>query len=252
MNGIVYATVLGQSIALVVTHRLNRGNSITLTTRKPTMVQWAALRRVIKFSFSNYLVNLGNLLPRFVTVPLSLEILGEPSSAHLFMVWMIYAFVTGPGTALANSALAESVFAPERERYIIHRALLTGITVTLPISGLAIAFAPLVLSVFGQDYVVGATVLLRTMMISAPLAVVNAMQLANLRKHEYVNQISISALIVLGTFAIPVLLLIRRSGLLSIGLGWLISQIVLAAYFTVAMKAKGKQIPANTEAIAGG
>lgn len=182
--------------------------------------------QILSYSFANHIASLFIDLPIMLFPLLVLEILGESSSAYIYMAWTISLFISAPGIALASSALTESCHTPARTREILLRSLAYSISVTVPMALMIGIGAHLFLSIFGQDYIENATSLLRILAITAPIVGINGILYSYLRsKSMHAELISISFSVSVMAFLLASAMM-RSIGIVASGYGYFLSQIL--------------------------
>jgi O-antigen/teichoic acid export membrane protein/aminoglycoside phosphotransferase len=142
------------------------------TTRdRPTSFDAGAVAR---FAAGDFFASLGwmatiDLLPVIV-----IGLAGAEANAYFFLAWTIaytlFLISRSTGTALISEAALE----PGRLRSHTRRVLMQTMWLIVPAAALLIAFAPLVLGVFGAEYAAGGTTVLRLLTLSAvPVVVIS-------------------------------------------------------------------------------
>lgn len=203
-------------------------------------IYWQKIGQIISFSFGNYIGDIFRQMPRSLAAPIALEVLGKTSSAHVYIVLMIAAFVSGPGLALGNSALVEGVHSPRNYQRNLLKAGYLSIGITVPIATLMYILTPFILGLFGEGYVEHACDLFRMMLIASPFVTGNLVLLNYLRIKKFIKELVISSLL-LSIIALSIIFQFMESGgLISIGYGWLIAQIVVTFYLVIIYRTREK------------
>lgn len=193
-------------------------------------INWYTISAIIPFSLSNYISSLLIQVPQNIIFLLILERLGATENAYAYIAWMIGTFITAPGTALASSAFAEGSHQTEKIETIFTKSVLLSSAVTVLICIALFLAAPLVLSFFGSSYESKSLVLLRWLVLAAPLVVITSQYFAYLRVRKRVWGLTfLSGAIALITLGMSYSLL-SRLGIQANGIAWFCANGFVAAF----------------------
>jgi len=120
---------------------------------KPRLIiDTAIARRILSFSFHNYLAKTFETLPAFVFPLLITSVLGATDNAYFYIAWALSAiFIIIPGS-ISNSFLTESFYYPEKmDQNLAKSVKFILILLTLSVS-CTILFGKYILSIFGAQY----------------------------------------------------------------------------------------------------
>lgn len=154
--------------------------------------------------------------------------LGAVSNAHFYIAWTIAVSVDLLSINLSQSLTVEAALAPGRLSHLLRRlvprlAILQLTTVTLLVAG-----APLVLALYGQDYVAEATTTLQLLALAVlPRGVVIVVLAVERVRRRPGHILVIQAATAAGVVGLS-LALTGPWGLAGVGAAWLITQSVLA------------------------
>ncbi len=157
-----------------------------------------------------------------------LNLLGPEQNAYYALAWLITHTLHMVSINMGSSLVVELAREPGRIGLFRHMLKHTGLLLTGCVAAIVLG-APLILRIFGAQYVHGGTALLRLMAISAlpVLVIVTAVSLARAQRRMrlVVTVYSTLCVLVLG-LAVP---LMRTMGVNGVGVSWLAGTTVVAA-----------------------
>jgi len=217
-TGVVVADGLG---LLVYLPRAANGFRVSL--------RWStqAIAELVPFSGGNYLSDIFLRAPILIAPLLVLEVIGPESTAHIYVAWMIGSILSSPGTALADSAFAEGAHTPEDLSRIFSKSMKLAVGVTFPLALIVAIASPWILKIFGNSYSSASSFLLSVLALAVPFAVANSVYFSVLRIRKRVVELVILSALVAGISIGVAILGLKQIGLVSTGIGWLLSQIVV-------------------------
>jgi O-antigen/teichoic acid export membrane protein len=191
-----------------------------LTLRDRAFVRYFAADYVCSIAW----ISAVNLMPIVVT-----SVAGATVNAYYALAWAValpmYVFAASIGISLVLHGTHDPAALSELTR----KAARQGAAVLLPGVALIVAFAPIVLSLFGPAYEREGTTLLRLLCLGALPYFVLALSVSVARVHRHMRPATIAlvaqAVLTLGLTA-P---LIHAAGVTGAGIAWLTSQCVVAA-----------------------
>jgi O-antigen/teichoic acid export membrane protein/aminoglycoside phosphotransferase len=194
----------------------------------PTTVENVGIRDLGRYLTADYFASLlwtatTSLLPLIV-----LAIDGAEQSAYFYLSWTIAYTLFLLSRNLGMSLVTEGARAPQRLYEFALRTLAQCGKIVVPLAVVVAAISPLILRLFGSDYVEGASVVLPLLVLSAIPHVVIATFLAAARVQQRMRAV----VVVTATMSISVMglsiVLLDRYGLTGVGVAWLGAQSVIA------------------------
>jgi O-antigen/teichoic acid export membrane protein len=181
------------------------------------------LRRVMKYSFSNYIANLLNIAPTLILPMIIINQLGAASAGYYYLASMIATLLYTVVYAVSQSLFAEGSYADQGLRALLTRSSIVLAAIMLPGAAVIYFGAHTLLGVYGQTYADQAAPLLQVLALAAPMValytIANVVQ--RILKQNYgliiVNFVYIVSVTI---FA----LLWTSNGLIWVGYAWLAGQ----------------------------
>jgi len=194
---------------------------------KPSL-QFSYLQQMFRFSASNYVAYLFNLLPQLLLPLIITSILTVEETAYFYIAWMISTLFFFVPVALSYSFLAES-----STTGVIHtnvkKVLLFSFLILFATVPVALFISKPLLTFFGQQYADHSLMLLRLLLISSFPFTFNTIYIAvNNALHQMQQVVVMHCLIAVSTILFSTLFL--HSGLTVIGVVWLITNCILSIY----------------------
>lgn len=178
----------------------------------------------------------GSMLAEIGTRMLPLMVVnlqGASATAYFYQAWLISVSLISVTVSMASSFTAESSANRSMMRHHSISILRQMSYLVIPASALIVVFAPLVLGLFGPAYAEQGTPLLRYLAIAAPTTILSSWYAAYARvKFDSVPIVLIQGAPALMTLGLSYLWL-PQYGIASIGLAWLISNILVTAWVVV-------------------
>ena len=181
------------------------------------------LRLTIPYSVVNSVADFLYRLPSLISPILVINTLGAKESAYAYISLMISAMLLAPGLALSQSTFSEGSSNP-KDLHILLKSGLYGVTLSLFFSLFVAIFAPWILGLFGKDYSLEATSLLRWLAIAAPLSTLNFLLFSAFRVQKRLKVLISLNLVSTILFLLFTTIFINWIGLASIGMSWFIGQ----------------------------
>ncbi|MGI6129676.1 MAG: lipopolysaccharide biosynthesis protein, partial [bacterium] len=186
------------------------------------------IRQMLPFSAGNYLAELLNRTPTLVYPLLVLNVCGAEQSAFFYIAWMLAMVLTVIPTGIAQSLFAEGSYEPRKLWLLTRKSLALALVLAIPGALLCILVGGWFLHLFGPGYLehgLGVVRLLSVTVIPHCLnALFTAVNQVQKRVHLVVAQGVVLASIALGVGSF----LLKKTGLVGIGLGYLISHLAVA------------------------
>jgi O-antigen/teichoic acid export membrane protein len=184
---------------------------------------------MLHFSAGNYVAGIMAMLPSLILPLMIINLATAELTAYFYVAWMIAGILFVIPGAVSTSLFAEgSHFQESLSRNV--RKSLKLVFGLMAIGVLVILFfGNYVLLLFGNDFSEEAFGLLRLLALSGVFVSVNNVYLAIKRVEKNVTLIiAISSIIAIGTLGITYIFL-PSMGLISVGIGWTLSQAVLTS-----------------------
>jgi len=197
-------------------------------------IERRVVNNMVHFSLMNYVATVLEGLPKFFLPLLVLNILGSEMTAYFRIAWVVSSvlFLTVP-IAGATSLFAEGCCDPEKLHKNATRAISFMLGLVIP--GIAIIFllGDKILLLFGISYAEnGLTVLQILALSSIPVIFIQSylvIRMVQMRMKAVIFVDALTVVLVLGiTYA-----LMPPLGLIGIGIGWTLSQVVVAGLIGV-------------------
>jgi O-antigen/teichoic acid export membrane protein len=227
--GIILATIIGHSVSIIIGLLSFYPNVFPDYKFKFTFPK-GKLMEVFTFTIGNFIAFLFRQTPGWVVVPITLEKLGAESSAHVFFAWMISGFISSPAIAFGNSSLVESTHSPESIKKILKRTLIYSLGITIPLVIFFILTSNILLSLFGEDVTKNSRDLLIWLAVASPFTVINSVILTYLQMKKMMKSMLISSGFIILVTLCYIYLMILKFGILSVGYGWIISNVLASVY----------------------
>ncbi len=195
-------------------------------------------RQVIQYAggdFFGALFWLGatTLLPVMVT-----QAVGAQANAYFFLAWqiayMLHLLSSNMGSSLiVEASTNQSKLGEYSRRVVLQLVLLVGLAVLVIFAG-----APLILRVFGQEYAIQGSGLLRVLALAAIPNIVTSVFVSISRVQRKMRRV----IVTLGTLCVLVLsfsaYLLPRFGIIGAGIAWLTAEIVVASGILILRRGK--------------
>ncbi|HWD95588.1 MAG TPA: hypothetical protein VG246_04120 [Acidimicrobiales bacterium] len=170
------------------------------------------------------------LTPSIVTL-IVIQRLGAIANAHYYLPAMISTSLSIFLLSVSKSFVVEAASEPHALRHHTNMAIATMSAVLVPCVLIGVIFAPLILRVFGTEYAVHSTTLLRMLLLSLPLSAVSIFYSAFAWLDRRVWWMALRDLISAVIYFGVLFLLIGHFGIVSIGIASLVSSALLGIFF---------------------
>jgi len=221
-----YGIFMGWYLALIIAFLISLG---FIGLKVIFNINFFEIKRMLKYSLGNYLGTIFAVLPG-LGLPLFITyFLGVEQTAYFYISWMIANLLFFVPTSVGRSFLSEGTH--NKKGGSVNKALSFTYTITIIGVILGLLGSKVILSLFGELYVENGLNLLYILILSSLFYSYNAIMVMNYNLQNKVkNVILIYVGIALFTFVFVGLLM--DYGLLGIGLGWLIAN-VLVCFFMI-------------------
>jgi len=182
---------------------------------------------IVVYSSGNFIADLLSHLPVVLAPVIALERFGSAQSAHSYVAWMIGSVIAGPGLAFSQSSFAEGSHSPAELPKVVYRAGVYTMLITVLISFVIFIGAGLAVLPFGPEYAGSTVKLLRWLSLSAPFVALNGLFFSIYRILKKIKFLIILSLLIFLITIFSGLLRIENLGIISMGVGWFISQVAV-------------------------
>jgi O-antigen/teichoic acid export membrane protein len=215
--------------------------------RKAPAESLPRLKELVLLAGAQYATLLFSVLAPLIVTLIVIQRLGAIANAHYYVPALISGSLSIFLLSVYKSFVVEAASEPHRIRHLTNMAIAAMSAVLVPSVLIGVIFAPLILRVFGAEYALHSTTLLRMLLLSLPMGAVSIFYSAfawlDRRVWWMALRDLISAVIYFGT----VFLLIGHFGILSIGIASLISS-GLQGFFFLPIAIRRYRMTTNYEA----
>jgi O-antigen/teichoic acid export membrane protein len=226
-GGIIAAMLIGMFLSVLV------GVLVFLPRALPgyrfnAVWHFPTLKQLFPFSIGVHLALQAYQVPLLLTPLLVMERLGPAYSANAYIAWMLGSLIASAGQAIAGSAFAEGSHDVKRFGTVFKRSLRLSFWITCALAVLLGVGAPRVLAIFGKSYQHAAPLLV-WMALAAPFVSMNRVFFTRMQVEQDLKKLISLSLLSTIVFLFVFFLLVGRMELMVVGIGWLLSQVVLSA-----------------------
>lgn len=193
-------------------------------------ISWTELAPILPYSIGNFFSDMLPKLAATLLPLLILESLGAALTGYAYIALLIGGLLLSPGLALARSAFAEGANSPREIVPILARAGLPGLSITLLLAGFTITFAPWILAIFGINYALEASSLLRWLAAAAPLILIANLYYTYLQLTKQISRLILVGCLVVGFSLGLSALLLPEIGISAVGIALLAVNSLVALY----------------------
>jgi O-antigen/teichoic acid export membrane protein len=194
-------------------------------------------REIARYAAANYLGALFHLASTTLLPVLVTSYAGASANAYFYLPWMITTSLQLVALNMTTSLTVEAMVDQENLRKHAYRILINILRLLAPIVVVILFGAPYFLQIFGKNYAVEGTALLRLLALSTVPNVVVALSLGLARVQNRAGLIIfIQGTVCLLGFGLSYIFL-RNFGIAGIGLAWLISQFTVALFLIWSLRA---------------
>jgi len=194
----------------------------------------SVLKKVFRYSFTNYLSNLINIIPTLILPIIIIDHLGAAAAGYYYLAFMIINLLYTVSGSVSQSLFAEGSYAESALYNLIKRSLIILVAIMVP-AGLVLAlFGPWVLNIFGKSYSAGGGDVIAILAIAAPA--VAAYNLGNTILKIRQQMYSVFAISVVYSLAISGLTLYWvDKGLIWVAIAWTVGNAIAAIFAFIAI-----------------
>lgn len=224
--GIFYSSVIGTFMSIIIClFFLYKAEIIKNKIKIKFDYIFTDLKIKFDYIFTNYLSIIASVLPSLLFPILIINFLSAEMTAYFFIAWTIFFTTTEMIMALVKTYVVEGSYDENKIKENRNKGLKASLIIaTFCILGIFL-FGNFILSFFGNEYL-NALNILYILMASLYLFVINKIYVAtSLIKKETKKILLFNCLIAISTILFGTLLMFYF-GLIGIGYGWLIGQVI--------------------------
>ncbi len=199
----------------------------------------AVINDIIHFSLGNHVAHLLYLAPSLILPLMVVNLLGGQMNAYFYVAFMIVEILFVIPTAVSQSLFAEGSTKKESVGEYIRNSLKMIYLLMIPAIVILLLLADELLLLFGPEYSIHGSGLLRVFALSGFFLGVNLTYITLLRLEKKVGEIiAISGFLALGILSLSYFLLISTGGIVAVGYSWLAIQGIISIYAGWAIRSR--------------
>lgn len=188
------------------------------------------LSEISHFSAGNYVATMFGNLPPLIIPLIILQFLNPADNAYFFMAFTIASVLFVVPVAYSSSLLAEGSFDESKFFSNLKKTLKQTYYVLIPLIFLILIFGDKLLLIFGESYSTEGSLLLSLLAVSTIFIALNTLYTTYLRIKREIKQIMILTPVASILTIIISYILIPKIGIVGVGIGYLIAQILISSY----------------------
>ena len=197
-------------------------------TRGEESAEPISLAIVGRFVLGDYSASLVWMATTNVLPIIVLELAGPAPAAYFFLAWTVSYVLYLVGRNFSMSMLTEAALTPSRAGQLTFRTMRQTALLLVPAVVLVVVAAPLILSIFGEDYSTEGADLLRLLALASLPGIVTTAYVALLRAQRRMKAMLIFTL-AMSVAVLPLSwVLLETTGIVGVGVAWLIAHVVAA------------------------
>jgi O-antigen/teichoic acid export membrane protein len=197
------------------------------------IINFKWLREIRNYSTVNYASNIFLQLTPLILPLIIVNNLGPEMNAYFQMSWTFIAITQVIPAALFNSLFVESTYEEKINKVSLKKAIFMMFALLIPISILLLLIPGIILSIYGTIYAEQGTSLLRILTLSIiPWGIIYLYISVERVKKSGINIVYITFLSAVLSIGLSYLLMLNW-GLIGLGIGYLIGQLVVAIIATI-------------------
>lgn len=211
-----------------------------LDYRPVPAVRREVLNDILHFSFGNYLARIFEMLPTFILPIMVINVLGAEANAYFYIAWQISMLLLTIPRFTSISLLAEGSYNSEELGRDVRRAFkFVFILLGVAIIGIFL-FGKYLLWIFGKEYAMNSFEVLSVLVLGSVPFAINTLYASVMRvKREVKPVIGVYGGMASVTVSVSYLL-VQKVGLVGVGIGWLVGNLVVAGGVGVGLRFSGK------------
>jgi len=235
--GIVFSNAISTFLAILFSFSISRFN-INFEN-----ISTNFLKKSIKFSLGNYIINLFYLIPPSILPIMVLSTLGPSQSAYYYISFTISSILFSISASLSTSLFVEGSHGLKLEKKSVKSIMYIYIFLFFAYFGL-VTFGEPLLNLLGHSYVNGFN-LLKTMALSSFFVAIYNIFLAIKRVQKDVKTIIIISGINIFLILFFSYLFLTMFGIVGIGYAWIIAYVLSSILIIILLKENIKKIIIN-------
>ncbi|MBN1367440.1 MAG: oligosaccharide flippase family protein [Dehalococcoidales bacterium] len=225
------ASSLGIAVAIAVTIGLF---VLVPRAQKGYRIKPALNRNLIgnlwRYSIGNYLATVLHSAHTWILPIIIINVLGSTQNAYFYITWVLAGLLGAIPTATANSLFAEGSHFEEDLQFNIRKALRFTYLLLIPAIVVMLLAGGWILSLFGSQYSINGTALLRIMAVAGVFLGVNYIYNTILRIENRIKELCLIYAFQTIAILMASYLLINRVGTIGVGYAWLGTQFTVSLY----------------------
>lgn len=223
--GLVLAIGVASLLSFALSSLIFAPRALPTYRLRPTF-NWSILRQKVGYTLGNHLSLMLWNAPPLIYPLLIVELLGTQATAYFYTSWMIANILFIVPTAISTAVFANSSGSRQINEHTFWQTMQRTLIGLLPLAGGLSVAAPLLLSIFGPDYVTGGKSLLLCLTASVFPYTITTFTLAYHRLQQNTARVIwLSALVTLLCLLLSIAFG-AQYGLVGIGIGWLSGQML--------------------------
>lgn len=188
------------------------------------------MKGIFHYSAGNYIAGILEIMPNFVLPIIITNMLNTEMTAYFYITWMIAGIIFMIPNSIATSLFAEGSSNEAELTQNIRKYL--KFTILLVVSVIVVIFfeGEKMLMLYGNEYSVNGEKLLWSLAISVIPMTFNNIYIAMKRVQKNINAVILANLMITGITLLVSLFTIKILGILGVGIGWLVSQVITNIY----------------------
>jgi O-antigen/teichoic acid export membrane protein len=201
-----------------------------LPTYKPKAeIDKNSVRKMLHFSFGNYIANLFGVMPGLILPLMVTNIISAKVTAYFYISWMISGILCMFPFSTSQSLLSETSYDLKKMRKNFERAIKFIAFLLIPGVIFVLLFGEQILLLFGEEYSKNASLSLKIFALATIPYTVNILfiTLKNLEK-KVMKIVLMNGFIAFFTLSLSYISIVRNFGLEGIALSWLMAQLIVS------------------------
>jgi len=185
------------------------------------------LKKVFRYSFTNYIANLLNIAPSLVLPIIIINHLGAPAAGYYYLAFMLINLLYTVSNSVSQSLFAEGSYGVNLLRHLIKRSSFISAVIMVPGALLLAFFGPFVLEFFGKSYSAGGREVIILLAITSPIIAVYTIGSTLLRIRHQMYSLIFTNIVYALTISLLTLYWVDK-GLVWVAIAWSMGNFVAA------------------------
>ena len=200
------------------------------------MIKKKLINDMFHYSIGNHVAGIFGTAPGLILPIMVVNVLGAEQGAYFYVVWAITRIIFVASGAISTSFFAEGSNAPDMVYMNARRSLKLAYLLLIPIVVGVFLIGDKILLVFGDVYSQNATELLWVFAVSSLLLAFNSISFNIERVRKNLKTLNIYIGFMAFSIIIFSYLFMIQFGLIGIGLGWFVAQLLTAVIIIISRK----------------